>query len=598
MPNYSHTFSLGTGQYTTAGSGSGVVGDWYVVYGGSIIVYYRLFIGYNYEVSGGRTWRLNRTYGEANNCSVFLQAKSAATSGTISLSTPQINSSFSGSTKSAWDTTYARGGLLDLSNFDTTSWRPIYYICDGSTYLYGLNNNNGQITRNLSISFSGMNPEYPTSSTTASSIEFTLPSGYNTTTFKWDKSSVTHMSANRTSPYNAPLLANASFTLPTSNITSLSGSSNITITYKLNGSGASFDDGTTSDKQKTLNVSQAYSNPTWSAYNKAPGSQATSASSNITSTLIYTTTNNPTSIGNLPGAKRTGYTLNGWYTAASGGSQVTNTTQITTSTTYYAQWSGNPYNVVIYNDRDAKYNGVSYESEYDQIQCPNGPITKYYGTPHYLTSVTITKTGYSFVGYGTGASLIHGEETLYTTELGSVFDANNYKEGAQSLLIKLYPKYNYVNNIIKTKYYSFSQSGIKETDYSYNIKTPKNYKVPVVTESWVDHALLGWVEGDSSGNPPAGWTNNGIYSNKASAIAALGEGNIISDIIVSDPSSETTWGITAKTYYGVWISSGKNIKINGDWKNCSESYIKINNEWKPIDNFYIKINNSWKQEIN
>ncbi|MCC8051602.1 MAG: InlB B-repeat-containing protein, partial [Clostridiales bacterium] len=50
--------------------------------------------------------------------------------------------------------------------------------------------------------------------------------------------------------------------------------------------------------------------------------------------------------GTLPTPTRTGYTFQGWFTAASGGSQVTSTTKVTSGDhTLYAQWKINTYKV-------------------------------------------------------------------------------------------------------------------------------------------------------------------------------------------------------------------------------------------------------------
>ena len=43
-------------------------------------------------------------------------------------------------------------------------------------------------------------------------------------------------------------------------------------------------------------------------------------------------------VGTLPTATRAGYTFSGWYTKASGGTQITASTKITKKCTYYAQW--------------------------------------------------------------------------------------------------------------------------------------------------------------------------------------------------------------------------------------------------------------------
>ncbi len=57
--------------------------------------------------------------------------------------------------------------------------------------------------------------------------------------------------------------------------------------------------------------------------------------------------------GNLPSCSKTGYTLKGWFTAKSGGTQITLETKVSTASdhTLYAQWKANQYNItLIYND--------------------------------------------------------------------------------------------------------------------------------------------------------------------------------------------------------------------------------------------------------
>ncbi len=46
-------------------------------------------------------------------------------------------------------------------------------------------------------------------------------------------------------------------------------------------------------------------------------------------------------VGTLPTATRSGYTLVGWFTAASGGTQVSASTKVTANVTYYAHWAQN-----------------------------------------------------------------------------------------------------------------------------------------------------------------------------------------------------------------------------------------------------------------
>ena len=95
--------------------------------------------------------------------------------------------------------------------------------------------------------------------------------------------------------------------------------------------------------------------------------------------------------GTLATTSRTGYTFAGWFTAASGGTQVTSATIVGTASnhTLYAQWTANTYTVTF----DA--NGGSTPS----------PTTKSvtYGST-YGTLATTSRTGYTFAGWFTAAS--------------------------------------------------------------------------------------------------------------------------------------------------------------------------------------------------
>ena len=90
-------------------------------------------------------------------------------------------------------------------------------------------------------------------------------------------------------------------------------------------------------------------------------------------------------LGTLPTSSRTGYTFQGWYTAASGGSQISSTTTMPAgNVTYYAHWVGNTY-YVAYNG-----NGATGGS--------TATSTHTYGTARALTANGFTK-GYK-MGYG------------------------------------------------------------------------------------------------------------------------------------------------------------------------------------------------------
>ena len=93
--------------------------------------------------------------------------------------------------------------------------------------------------------------------------------------------------------------------------------------------------------------------------------------------------------GSLPTPTRTGYSFDGWYTAASGGTKVTSATSVTTASvhTLYAHWTGNTYTVTF----DPYLGSVS----------PTSKTVTYDST--YGSLPTPTRTGYSFDGWYTSS---------------------------------------------------------------------------------------------------------------------------------------------------------------------------------------------------
>ena len=95
--------------------------------------------------------------------------------------------------------------------------------------------------------------------------------------------------------------------------------------------------------------------------------------------------------GTLPTPTRTGYTFDGWYTAASGGTKITSSTKYTTASdqTIYAHWTANTY-TVSYNANGGSGSTASSSHTYDASKA--------------LTSNGFTKNGYTFAGWATSAS--------------------------------------------------------------------------------------------------------------------------------------------------------------------------------------------------
>ena len=105
----------------------------------------------------------------------------------------------------------------------------------------------------------------------------------------------------------------------------------------------------------------------------------------INKTVIY-----QTAYGTLPTPARAGYTFQGWYTQASGGSKIVSTSEvlITSNQTLYAQWKANTYNV-IFNPNGGTVSPTSktviYNSTYGVLPTP-------------------VRSGYEFVGWYTQTS--------------------------------------------------------------------------------------------------------------------------------------------------------------------------------------------------
>lgn len=165
-----------------------------------------------------------------------------------------------------------------------------------------------------------------------------------------------------------------------------------TVTFNANG-------GTVNTSYYSLDCTFA----SWNTNSSGTGTTVNAGSSytpnaNVTLYAKYT---NPT-LGNYPIPSKTGYTFNGWYTAASGGSRVDATTVISSNTTLYAQWSLETYSVIYFDDGSAN---IPAEQ------------TKTYGTALTLSSATPVKDGYTFKGWATeegSTTVVYSPGAQYT----------------------------------------------------------------------------------------------------------------------------------------------------------------------------------------
>ena len=109
-----------------------------------------------------------------------------------------------------------------------------------------------------------------------------------------------------------------------------------------------------------------------------------------------TTKTHGSTLGTLPTPTRAAdvqytYTFKGWFTAATGGTQVSASTTVTKNVTYYAQWTATPRSYT------ATFNGNGGGTPSPST------ITKTYGS-ELGTLPTCSRTGYTFLGWYTASS--------------------------------------------------------------------------------------------------------------------------------------------------------------------------------------------------
>ena len=117
--------------------------------------------------------------------------------------------------------------------------------------------------------------------------------------------------------------------------------------------------------------------------------------------------------GELATTSRTGYTFTGWFTAASGGTEVTAATVVATASdhTLYAQWTANPYTVTFDANGGTTPDPESKEVVFDAV---------------YGDLATTSRTGYTFTGWFTAAS--GGTEVTAATIVATASDHTLYAQ--------------------------------------------------------------------------------------------------------------------------------------------------------------------------
>ena len=196
-------------------------------------------------------------------------------------------------------------------------------------------------------------------------------------------------------------------------------------------------------------------------YNK-PSTAAGTMSGNSTTSKGVTYA---AAYGTLPQPSMPGWTFNGWYTAASGGSKISATTTYTAAgnQTLYAHWTLNTYS-------------ISYNANGGSL---SGQKTSYNVNTDSFTLPTPTKNGYTFTGW-TGSNGTTAQKSVTITK-GST--------GNRSYTAHWTP----TNYTISYNTNGGSLSGQKT---SYNIETA-NFTLPTPSKS--GYTFTGWTGTGLSG---------------------------------------------------------------------------------------------------
>lgn len=227
--------------------------------------------------------------------------------------------------------------------------------------------------------------------------------------------------------------------------------------------------------------------------------------------------------GTLATATRPGYTFDGWYTAANGGTRITETTKVTTtehSQTLYAHWTKNPDDAFTWG-RD-NWNFIN-SSDYFSSGRFSGQISKSYLD---VLARNLTNTEYDWIFdrqygwlYDTWGGSCYGMSSLAFLSKRGLFPYSRYKAGATCLYQMNYPLadmqisslINYyqllqIKDVIQQQYRTVPSRTNKENISQIISLLNENSTVLVCfqQDNWGGHAILAY------GYEYGSWTWNGV----------------------------------------------------------------------------------------
>ena len=174
-------------------------------------------------------------------------------------------------------------------------------------------------------------------------------------------------------------------------------------------------------------------------------------------------------IGTLPTCTRSNYTFLGWFTAASGGTQIATTTKVTSNVTYYAHWKQSGY-TVSFNIRDPlKLLNGSIAS---QTVNPGGKATK--------PTTSLKSSPYQ----GARSNIAYFSDSSYR----NLFNFNSPINANTTVYVRVFAGAHEAEDLDATPT-CWSQTE------KYDLKTKKNYTVRV----WGTYTAIYYSNGKSPG---------------------------------------------------------------------------------------------------
>lgn len=227
--------------------------------------------------------------------------------------------------------------------------------------------------------------------------------------------------------------------------------------------------------------------------------------------------------GTLPTPTRSGHTFKGWYTAASGGTQITSGTEVTITgnQTLYAQWTANTYTVTF------NANGGGTPS-------PTSKKVTYGST--YGALATISRTGHTFKGWYTAAS--GGTQITTSTKVSITANQTLYAQWTK-------------NNYTLT----FNAAGGSVSPTSRSVAYGAAYGT-LPTPSRTNYKFLGWFTAKDGGSQVSASTTMGAGNRTIYAHWQLNTVNVTFN--ANGGSGTTTKAYTVNSTLGSLPSASRN----------------------------------------